>query len=154
MPALEDSINKRKRLSVMCVVLCADLFKHRCSVKDSLAQECRAWDQPLGYSFPWGRHTPTMHHWKALEAARSMLSSEAKRLTGVLESCRERFGKTVQEQFEKRKADKNARKTKKQKMNYKIRVSLILTGFYCSIDFMILWFNVIYYLHIVRLVKL
>ena len=44
-----------------------------------------------------------------------MLSSEAKRLTGVLESCRERFGKTVQEQFEKRKADKNARKTKKQK---------------------------------------
>ena len=52
---------------------------------------------------------------KALEAARSMLSSEGKRLAGVLESCRERFGKTVQEQFEKRKADKNARKTKKQK---------------------------------------
>ena len=50
-----------------------------------------------------------------LEAARSMLSSEAKRLTGVLESCQERFGKTVQEQFGKRKADKNARKTKKQK---------------------------------------
>ena len=44
-----------------------------------------------------------------------MLSSEAKRLTGVLESCRERFEKIVQEQFEKRKADKNARKTKKQK---------------------------------------
>jgi len=32
---------------------------------------------------------------KALKAARSMLGSEAKRLTGVLESCRERFGKTV-----------------------------------------------------------
>jgi len=44
-----------------------------------------------------------------------MLSSEAKTLTGVLESCQEGFGKTVQEQFEKRKADKNARKTKKQK---------------------------------------
>jgi len=53
---------------------------------------------------------------KALEAARSMLSSEAKRLTGVLESCQERFGKTVQEQFEKRKADKNAGKPKSKRM--------------------------------------
>jgi len=44
-----------------------------------------------------------------------MLSSEAKRLTGVLESCRERFGKTVQEQLEKRKADQECQEKPKSK---------------------------------------
>lgn len=52
---------------------------------------------------------------KALEAARSMLTSELDRVTEILETCQERFGKTVQEQYVKRKADTNSRKNKNAK---------------------------------------
>jgi len=51
-----------------------------------------------------------VHQPKALEAARSMLSSKGKRLTGVLESCQERFGKTVQEGRQECQENQKAKK--------------------------------------------
>lgn len=52
---------------------------------------------------------------KGLEAARSMLTSEIERLTEVLETGEETFGKSVQEQYGKRKEHKYASKNKKVK---------------------------------------
>lgn len=49
----------------------------------------------------------------AVEEARSLIDSKIERLDQLLKSCKEKFGKSVQKDYQKKKAAKNAKKARK-----------------------------------------
>ena len=53
----------------------------------------------------------------ALEEARCLIDSKVERLDQFLKSCKEKFGKSVQEDHQKKKAAKNAKKARKKQNN-------------------------------------